>query len=471
MLRIAFPFLLVFLLLSACAPHRTARIAPLPLPTNFHNADGKVSAQTERWWLSFNDPQLNLLMEQLFTANLSLAQAHARLRQSESLTRQARAFNYPTLNLAGQTGGSSQPTTVGSRRGESSQLSVSASYEIDLFGRLSAQEKANLLREEASREDLQSLYISLSAQLADLYYLTIEQRAQLALADETIRSYADTLARVEERYRQGIAASVEIYQARQNLAAARANRLNFLQELKVSENAIAVLLGDYPGSMQLLQQAEIPAAPPRLPTGLPAELLQNRPDLRAGLARVAARDAEVAAAIADRFPSFSLNGAIGYSRSDLTGSLISGNFWNYLLSLSQPLFDAGRRKAEVELNRARLSEAAAAYQELVLHSVQEVEDALSGNLTATERIARLQERVEAASAAEKLELERYLNGLTDYLSVLTNQVFHFSAQSQLLAARRQLLSQRISLARALGGGWMLEAIDQHKAVLQGDSQP
>lgn len=450
--------ILATLLLAACAPHISQTAPPIEMPKSFPAANSVEQVLPEQWWVGFEDPDLNRLMKQLFSANLDLVQAHARLQQSEALLHQVRAGRYPNVMLAGQTGRSSQPGMTGDNQGESSQLSVSAGFELDLFGKLKAKSHAALLTYQASQNDLQSLYMSLSAQLADLYYLATEQRAQLALTDNTIASQSNSLLRIEERYRQGVAAVVDLYQARQNLAATKAKRLSNEQSLALAENALAVLLGDFPGQLTLLAQSEIPAAPPQLPAGLPADLLKNRPDIRSALLRVEARDAEVAAAIADRFPTFNLSGTYGGSRSDVTGSLISGDFWSLLVNLSQPLFDGGRRKAEVERKRSQFTESVAAYQETVLRSFQEVDDALSGNRTTEARIARLTEQVDATSSAQRLALDRYLSGLTDYLPVLTAEVFHFNARSQLLTAKRQLLSQRISLARALGGNWMAEQL-------------
>ncbi len=463
MLILRFLPVLLFLV-SACAPHSQQTVEPKKLPASFSVTKANVQARQDQWWTNFNDPNLNQLLSQLFHSNLSLTQGHARLRQAEALMRQTRSFRYPDLSIEGQTGSTKQ--------GESSQLSLSAGFELDLFGKLKSRTDAGRLNYQASGMDLQSLYMSLSAQLADLYYLAVEQRAQLALTDATIASYSGTLRRIEDRYRQGIAAAVDLYQARQTLAAAQANRLHYEQSLTVAENALAVLLGDYPGSQKFLQLAKIPAAPPQLPAGIPAELLSNRPDIRAALLRVEAKDAEVAAAIADRFPTFNLIGSYGGSRSNVTGSLISGDFWSLLLKLSQPIFDGGRRKAEVARNRAQFAEIVASYQQTVLRSFQEVEDALSGNRTTAAKITHLQAQEKATAATQRLTLDRYLNGLSDYLPVLTSQIFNFNSQSQLLAAQRQLLSQRISLARALGGNWMAEQLntDHQQLVEQGKSQ-
>lgn len=452
---------LLVLLLTACSPHARQTAEPLPLPESFA-ADLPVAANSMggRWWESFADTELNRLMEQLFCANLDLTQGHARLRQAEMLARQSGAATYPSLSLDGQAAHSSQPGLRGDSRGESAQLSVTAGYELDLFGKLDARSQGSLLNYQASREDLQSLYMSLSAQLAELYFQALEQRAQLALADATILTYTDSLSRVEDRYRQGLVPSVDIYQARQNLAAARAVRLNYVQGLSAAENALSVLLGDYPGQWSLPPQARMPADPPLLPVGLPAGLLQNRPDLRAAFLRIEAADAQVAAAIADRFPSLNLSVGYGVSRSDLTGTLIRGDFWNLLIRLSQPLFDAGRRKNEVARNQALFAEKVADYQQKVLRSFQEVADALVANQSLEKKLERLFEQEQASAAASRLSLQRYLSGLTDYLAVLSSQIFHFNVRSQQLLVRRQLLSQRISLARALGGQWMNEELDK-----------
>ncbi len=463
MLILRFIPVLLFLV-SACAPHSKQTVEPKKLPTSFSVSEANVQVQPDQWWTNFNDPNLNQLLSQLFRSNLSLAQGHARLSQAEAIMRQTRSFRYPNLTIEGQTGST--------KLGESSQLSISAGFELDLLGKLAARADAGRLNYQASSMDLQSLYISLSAQLVDLYYLAVEQRAQLALTDAAIASYSGTSQRIEDRYRLGIAAAVDLYQARQNLAAAQANRLNYEHSLTVAENALAVLLGDYPGSQKFLQLAKIPAAPPQLPAGVPADLLTNRPDIRAALLRVEAKDAEVAATIADRFPTFNLIGSYEGSRSDITGSLISGDFWSLLLKLSQPIFDGGRRKAEVARNRAQFAEIVASYQQTVLRSFQEVEDALSGNRTTAAKITRLQEREKATAATQRLSLDRYMNGLSDYLPVLTSQIFNFNAQSQLLAAQRQLLSQRTSLARALGGNWMAEQLntEHQQLVKQGKPQ-
>jgi NodT family efflux transporter outer membrane factor (OMF) lipoprotein len=456
--RVWLPLGLAVLLLGGCAGQRPG-MSPPPLPDAFvrgTTSDG--AAPVERWWKIFDDSELDQLLDEALAANLDLAQAHARVEQAEAVIRSTAAARHPTLNLTGQAGRGSQPGRNGDTDTETYRLSAAAGYELDLWGKLRQRAAAARFDAEASTEDLKLLYLSLSAQLADLYFLTAEQQAQLDLTDRTIATFADTLNRVERRYREGLVPSVDVYQARQNLAAALARRPQFEANLATSEHALSVLLGRYPAPLEN-PPPQLPALPAAFPAGLPAELLARRPDVQAAWLRLEAVDARLAAAIAERFPSINLLGSYGLLRSDMGLGVISGAFFEVLASLSQPLYDGGRRRAEVERSRAQMQEQLARYQQTVLRAFQEVEDALVRNQTGEARIVHLQTRRDSAAATLRLSLDRYLQGLSDYLPVLTAQSLHFDAESQLLAARRQLLSDRISLARALGGTWMGEELE------------
>jgi len=456
--------------LVGCNLHKPTLVSlPVELPEHYlQQAAGTGEAiPRDRWWLAFEDTGLNLLMDELFAQNLQIEAGFARLEQARATLTTVRSAQFPSLNLQAEQGRSMQPSFAGSYIGNNQRLAAVASFELDLWGKLAARSKAAVNSEEASYLDLQTLYLSLSSQLADLYYLAVEQRAQLALVDETIASFADTVARVESRYRQGVAPALDLYQTRQNLSAAQASRKTFEANLAGAEHAISILLGHYPQTGQLGDENLLPEKVVFFPAGLPSELIARRPDLQASLRRIEAADAGVAAAIADRFPSISLTGSAGTSRQDFSTGLIKGDFWSLLGSLSAPVFDAGRRKAEVERNRALVREAVAGYQQQVLNAFREVEDALANNRTTEERIARLVETEVSTRASLRLALQRYLYGLTDYLPVLTSQRVQFDTRSRLLAARRQLISDRISLGRAVGGSWMARNIEQRLAHSKG----
>ena len=420
---------------------------------------GMTNAPTERWWLAFQDEQLNRLMEELFRQNLELTQLISRLDQVESLVRINRSAQLPFLSSDGSLSRSQQPSLNDDFIGNTEQLSLVAGFELDLWGKLKARTKAAQLDYAAGQEDLQTLYIGLSARLADLYFLAVEQRAQMALNDQLVASYVDTEQRVERRYRLGLAPAIDMYQSRQTQTAARSIRYLYEARLAEAEHAISVLLGRYPEQNKNGSLAELPAAPDLPGVGIPADLLNNRPDLRAALTRVGAADERVAAAIADRFPSISLSGSYGTLRQDVTAGLLTGEFWSLLGNLSMPIVDGGRRRAEVDRQQAALREAVALYQQTVLSAFKDVEDALANNYATAQRLEQLAATAEATGATLRLSTDRYLAGLDDYLPVLTAQRTDFETRSNLLAARRQLLVDRISLARALGGSWMQDLMN------------
>ncbi len=461
---VLFPILLVTWL-SGCSVHRQqAVLPPSPVPDTFVRQKGPPveSLPIGRWWETFQDEVLNDLMKEALANNLDLEQAFARLSQLQAVTRQAESVLYPSLNVEGEAGRSRQPGITGSSTGNSYSLSLAAGYEIDLWNRNRSGAMAAMLEESASREDIRSLFLSLSAELADLYYLAVEQRAQIRLTDGTISSFEDTLDLVTRRYLQGLVSALDVYQARQNLYFAKASRPVFEANLAEAEHAIAVLLGRYPDRNLAGKMAEFPETSEAFPEGLPSQLLARRPDVQAEFLRVKARDARVAEAIADRFPSFNLLGNYGWSRTFVGTGDVTGIFWNLLAGVTQPVIDGGRRKAEVDRTEAAFQESLARYREKVLTSFREVEDALVNNRTTEERIRQLEENVDATGGALRLSLDRYLLGLSDYLPVLAAQSADFTARSRLLAARRQLISDRISLARALGGEWMEEEMETRR---------
>jgi NodT family efflux transporter outer membrane factor (OMF) lipoprotein len=444
-----------------CSLHKSRISEPLiEMPSTYSTEVEEPSPHIDKWWERYGDKQLNFLMEEALQNNLDIAQAYERLQQSMATVRIVNSSRGISLDIEGS-GGRGRMSSITE---DTYALSVAAGYEIDLWGKLKSRTEAARYDSFASEEDLKTLFISISAQLADFYYLAVEQRAQLALTDQTIDSFQDTLERVERRYRGGLVPAIDVYQSRQNLASAKAARPRFESNLALTLNALSVLLGRFPdreigGSSDDLKET------PALETGLPSQLLTNRPDIKAALARLNASDERIGAAIADRFPSFNLIGSYGGSSDEVHSVLDSPNiFWNILLQAVQPVLDGGRRKAEVDRSESIFREDLAFYHKTVLNAFQEVEDALKIISTSKERITALTDTVSASDGALRLALDRYMLGLTDYLPVLTEQVRNATSKSDLLEARRQLISGRIQLARALGGEWADEVFDQYVTV-------
>ncbi len=447
-------------LLSGCGVHHsTVPELPGPLPENFTGA-GTVPDFSEpgRFWEQFSDPQLNDLESTALDGNFSIKQAMARHEQFTALEKISKSSLLPFLNLSGSGRSEKQLSTGGGTEGSSLRFAAVAGYEIDLWNKLGSNRSSASYNKLASVADIKAAFISVAAQVADLYYLAVEQRAQLALNERIIASQADTLARMESRYDAGLVPALDVYQARQNIIGAKAKSPIFKANLAKVNHALAVLLGQMPGHALNGERVKLPAILPEVAPGLPSELISRRPDIEAALLRIRARDQEVAAAVAARFPSFNLTATIGSGSLDYV-SKISGTFWSLLMDAALPLFDYGRRRAEVDRRNAVLREELARYHQTVLTAFQEVEDALINGRTGEEQIKLLAERYLATTATLRLAEDQYFGGLIDYLSVLTAQKNHFEVQAQLLSARRQLISDRISLMKALGGDWMSEEIN------------
>ncbi len=462
--------LVLGLSVSGCVHHTSMIDKPmLSVPDAYSTHDTTPSPPIGRWWEQFEDEELNLLIESAFQHNFDIAQAYERLLQSDAVFRKTKAARGLSLTIEGSGNRSRQSGFFrGSSEGgfgattfNSYTLSGAARYELDLWGKLKSNAEASRSDLRASEHDLKAVMVSISAQLADLYYLAAEQRAQIELSDQSIASFKDTLERVEQRYRGGLVPAIDVYQARQNLSAAKAQKPVFESALAVTRNSLAVLAGKFPNQETGGSTTELDRVP-RLNEGIPSQLLTRRPDIAASLERLRASDERVGAAIADRFPSFNLSGNYGGTSDELNNILDSPNiFWNILLQITQPVIDWGRRKAEVSRTEAVSREHLAAYHKTVLNAFKEVEDALAKISASDDRIQFLREQVDSSDSALALSLDNYLQGLTDYLPVLTEQLRNVTAKSNLLTSRRQFISDRIQLARALGGSWADDLIREN----------
>ena len=447
---------LIMIAVGGCSFHGSQmEQARLELPTVFIEAGDQdlVDHPLGRWWEAFADPSLNTLMDEALINNLDVIKAQARFAQVEALAKGSRSSLFPALNLGGAASRAHSQGLSGESTSTSQSLSVAAAYEVDLWQKLKSTRDAAGFVALASRQDLKALYMQLTAQVADHYYLVREKQAQLALLDSMIDTLKDKLQRVEQRYHQGVVGAIDVYQARQNLLEVQGNRPVQQAAYSKASHGLALLLGRFPAADITPDLVELPTAPAAFPAGLPSTLLTNRPDIEAALLRLRARDKEIGAAVAQRFPAVNLLADYGTSRADLGAAIVSGSFWSIGAAFSQSIFDAGKRKAEVSRTEAVFAEQLAVYRQVVLNAVREVEDALAANRATEEQLVLFVAHQQAAAATLKLATDDYFKGLSDYLPVLVAQQTIFKSRSNVLSARRQLLADRISLARALGGTW------------------
>jgi NodT family efflux transporter outer membrane factor (OMF) lipoprotein len=442
--------------LLACSPHKVTKnpLPPVPVPDAFGTSTGS-NALPEKWWADFNDAALDQLIADTLSGNLQLRAAWARVEQARTLVIQANSGKYPQLELSA--GASRQKLRFNFQQEitvQSDQLSASlaASYELDLWRRMASQGDAAALDALAMRDDVESIAISLAAEVTEAWFDLIAQRAQKQLITEQLQINETYLELVELRFQKGLAAGLDVYQQRQQVVQTRARLRLIDATIELLEHRLALLTGKAPAAGPVAAPVELPSMPAVPGSGLPADLLARRPDVRAARRRVEAADYRVAIAVADRLPAIRLRGTTGLQSSELA-DFIASPLWSIAASLTAPIFDAGRRKAEVARTEAVVEERLMSYGQVLLQAMIEVENALAQERQQVEYIKELEESIELAAATLREAQERYRQGLIDYLPVLSSLQAQQQAEITLLMARRQLLSYRVQLCRALGGTW------------------
>jgi len=448
------------------------------VPGGFSEA-GEVVQRPACWWAELDSPELAELMQEAFARNLTLAQAEARLRQAEARAIKAGAERRPSASLAagagrtrrrGGTSAAGGQGSSGTRTTEAYSLGVSFSYALDFWGEARAGKRAALRTAEAAEEDVRAAALLLSGNVAEYWLKLVEQRCQLALASEQLETNRTTLDLLQLRRRKGQSTALAVLQQKQVVAATEAVIPQIEAQVSVLEHGLAVLLGR-PATHDLgLHTHKLPDLPSLPEPGLPAGLLGRRPDIRAALRRLEAADWDVAEAKADRLPSISLSGQAGYESAALS-DLLDSWFLKLAGDLLAPLVDGGSRKAEAARAKAAADELLGAYRELVLTAVQEVEDALVQETKRKEALAALERELVFARNARDEARTRYRKGASDYLTVLTALVSLQRLEREVLTARRELLSNRVGLYLAVGGGTGDEEAKERRDQEAGKGMP
>ncbi len=414
----------------------------------------------DRWWEVFGDPEINGLVEKVLKNNPNLQQAAARILELQYQVIQTRADRFPSLGLQANAMRQHEPESILGPGvpigGTVSQygFSLPASYEMDLWGKYARAEessRAQLLQEKENRLTLSQGLVAEAISLF-LQMQSLERRIQITL--QSLKNYQESVTFVERRYNRGLTSILDLRQARRTLNQAKGNLPQLRQELGASQQALAVLMGEYPKTRKPYPQPEDYYKKLRpVPPGLPSELLLRRPDIRAAEAQLKSLNAQVGVAKASRFPSISLTGSYGYSSEELFNLFTPGAAWSLAAGLAQPLFDAGRLKANQRAAEARYTQGVAGYRKKVLDAFKEVENALLTRKKQIERREDVLSFVVEARATQRVAQSRYMRGLVDYLTVLNAQQTRFQSEDQLLLVELTILANRVTLHRALGGGW------------------
>jgi NodT family efflux transporter outer membrane factor (OMF) lipoprotein len=454
------------LLLSGCAvgPRYSKPSTPAPpgykeVPPDWKAAQPNDQIARGKWWEIFQDPQLNVLEEQINLSNQNLKAAEAQFRQARALVRFDRAAYYPTVTAGASAArehlSQHRPLVSGSAQTNVTDLVIpfDVSYEADVFGRVRHTVEAARSNAQASAADLESVSLSLHAELALDYFQMRTLDAEEQLLNSNVTSFEKALELTQNRYKGGVASAVDVAQAQTQLENTRTQAIDVLIQRAQNEHAIAALTGQ-PASTFSVPPAAWNTPPPAIPPGLPSDLLERRPDIAAAERRVAAANAQVGVARAAYFPVFSLTGSGGFESTSIA-TLIQGpsGFLTVGASAVVTAFDVGRRRALSEQARAAYDESEANYRQTVLTALQEVEDNLA-TLRILNDEAKAQEAAVAA-AAHSLELStnRYKGGVVSYLEVTTAQSTALADERAAVDILRRRMTASVSLIKALGGGW------------------
>ena len=402
------------------------------------------------WMASFEDPQLEALVAEALQHNLNLRAAVARVDAAAGYATQAGAELKPMVGLGGS-GKAQEGFSAADPSISTSGVALNASWELDLWGRVRAQAQAGETAFEAAQYQLEWAYRSLAAQTAKTWFLVTEARLQQELAEEALGLYQRTLELIENKFRQGQVTQRELALARANVASGQVSVRTVRGSREQATRALEVMLGRYPAAA-IQGAGEFVPVPPPIPVGIPSQLLERRPDLRAAERAVAAQFYQVQQAEAARLPRITLTAGLGSSSGELTDIISLGsNYWSLGANFAAPIFTAGALAAQVDVESAQFNEAMANYGAAALRAFSEVEQGLSNESLLRERESYLVEVRTETQEALRVTNVQFNVGRVDFLNVLQQQGQVISARSALLNIRNQRLQQRVDLHLALGG--------------------
>lgn len=458
-------------LLIGCSVGPDYKEPALPVPTVWNEAQqkgvGTRPADLARWWTAFDDSLLNSLVERAVQSNLDLRIAEARIRESRAARAAVASGAWPSLDISGSyaRNRTSENALNASSQGSGSGIKLErnlftagfdANWEIDVFGGVRRSVEAAEATIEATQYSQRDILVTLLGDVARNYIELRGAQRRLAVARDNLKTQQDSLDLTRVRFEAGLASDLDVARAEAQLNTTASQIPTLESVLKAAAYNLDLLLGLSPGALwpELEREIAIPQLPPEVLVGVPSDLLRRRPDVRFAERRLAAATAQVGAAVADLFPRFFLIGDLGLqsiSASDwFTGR---SRFWSIGPTISWPVFDGGRIRANIEIRNAQQEQALTEYEKTVLTAFGDVEKSLVNYAQEQVRYQTLTAAVAANRRAVTMAQELYIRGLNDYLNVLDTQRALYVTETEMAQSQAAMASNLVALYKALGGGW------------------
>lgn len=463
--------LLTLLLSSACALGPNYKRPEMGSPQAFQepHPEGESVANLG-WWELFKDPVLQELIRTALAENRDLKAAVARVDQARAALGYTRAEQFPSLGYMAR-GSKSElyspnflyplaprfMPAYGDVQSQDLLVSADASFTVDLWGRLRRSTESSRATLLASEEAYRTVTITLVSDVATTYLLLRQLDAQKKVAEETLAARAEMRRIIQAKFDHGYVGLLDLDMAKMQEANAAGTVAALERGIGQAEHALSYLIGHPPQSIPRGRALDQQAFPPEVPAGLPSQLLDRRPDIRAAEANLHSQMALIGVTKALMLPNFTLTGAYGHESLELTGYPNGyGNYWNLGASLMGPLFQFGKNRRRVEIQKAKTDEALQTYEKAFLNALREVEDGLIAVRTLDDEYRQVVAGLEASRNASMLSHARYDEGFSSYLEVLEMDMMLFQTELQAAQILQQRCAAVIALYKALGGGWTME---------------
>jgi multidrug efflux system outer membrane protein len=454
--------LLISLAVSGCALGPNYKRPVVQTPAAYRDLTESPQAQAQAasfadlpWWQIFQDAQLQELIRSALKQNYDMQLATERINEARAQVAITRSNLFPQIQGSGTFNGGREQNFQS--RYNFLSLGVDAAFQLDLFGKLRRATEASRAGLLATEEAKRTVTLTLVSDMASAYFTLLELDLELQITNDTIKTQQDSVKLTSFRLTNGVATKLDVLQAQQTLDTANVQIPDLERQIGQEEDAISILLGDYPHGIMRPHPLTEQVIPPDVPPGMPSSLLERRPDIREAEQVLVAANADIGVAKAEFFPQISLTGSGGggFGRSSVFSSLMSSQIglWSYGAQVSQPIFTGGALRGNLHLAESQHEQALISYKEAIQHAFGDVSDALIGYQKSHE--VRIRQEVTVKDLAESVRLSdmRYQGGTTTYLEVLDGQRALFEAELVLAQARGNEFQSLVQLYKSLGGGW------------------